>query len=103
MREGQNDTYCITDESTTVVSSSSFRENFRKKGYEVLYMADPVDEFAVQQPKEFDGTKLKQTTMEGLDFGDQDERKTLKELSMELEPSRKLMKETLGDKVDEGM
>ena len=54
MREGQNDTHCITDESTTVVSSSSFRENLRKKGYEVLYMADPVDAFAVQQPKESD-------------------------------------------------
>ena len=55
----------------------------------------------MQQPKEFDGTKLKRTTMEGLDLGDQDERKTHEELNMEPEPSRKLMKETLGDKVDE--
>ena len=51
MREGQNDTYCITDESTTVVSSSSFRENFRKKGYEILYMADPVDELPCNSPR----------------------------------------------------
>ena len=55
MREGQNDISYITDESIAVVSSSSFRENLREKGYEVLYMADPVDEFAVQQPKECDG------------------------------------------------
>ena len=68
MKEGQNDIYCNTDESTTVVSSSSFRENFRKKGYEVLYMVDPVDEFAMQQPKKFEGTKPKPTTKEGLDF-----------------------------------
>ena len=64
MRERQNDTCYITGESTTVVSSSSFRENLRKKGYEVLYMADPVDEFAVQQPKESDGTKPKYWILE---------------------------------------
>ena len=100
MREGQNDIYCITGESNAAMSSWSFRELLRKKGYEVLYMTDRVDEFAVQQPKEFDGTKLKQTMMEGLDVGDQDEWKTLEKLNMEHEPSRKLMKETLGDKVD---
>ena len=91
------------DESTTVVSSSSFRENFRKKDYEVLYMADPVDEFAVQQPKEFDGTKLKQTTMEGLDLGDQDERKTFGELNIESELLRILMKKVLGDAAEEAV
>ena len=64
-------------------------------------MADSVDDFAVQQHKECDGMKSKQTTMEGLDLGDQDEKKSREELNMEPEPSRKLMKETLGDKVDE--
>ena len=103
MREGQNDTYCITDESTTVVSSSTFRENFRKKGYEVLYMGDSVDEFAVQQSKEFDGTKLKQTTMEGLNLGDQDERKTFGELNIESELLRILMKKVLGDTAEEAV
>ena len=67
MKEGQNDISHITDESIAVVSSSSFRENLRRKGYEVLYMADPVDEFAVQQPKECDGTKLKSTMKEDLE------------------------------------
>ena len=55
----------------------------------------------MQQLKEFDGTKLKSTTKEGLDFGDQDEKKTLEELKIESEPLRKLMKEALGDKVEE--
>ena len=54
MKEGQNDISHITGESIEVVSSSSFRENLRKKGYEVLYVADPVDEYAVQQLREFD-------------------------------------------------
>merc|ERR1712154_748387 len=62
MKEGQNDIYYITGESITAVSSSPFLESLRKKGLEVLYMVDPVDEYCVQQLKEFDGKKLKSTT-----------------------------------------
>ena len=101
MKEGQYGNYHITGESIAVMSSWSFREYWRKKSYEVLYVADPVDEYAVQQLEEFDGTKLKQTTKEGLDLGDQDEKKTIEELNIESEPLRKLMKEALGDKVEE--
>ena len=68
MKEGQNDIYHITGESIVVVSSLSFRENLRMKGYEVLYVAGPVDEYAVYQFKGVDGTKLKPTMKEGLDF-----------------------------------
>ena len=101
MKEGQNDICYITGENIAVVSSSSFSEDLRKKGYEVLYMVDPMDEYAVHQPKEFNGMRPKSTTKKELDLGDQDEKKTLEELNMEPETSRKLMKETLGDKVDE--
>jgi len=76
--EEQNDVYCITGESISMVSSLSFLDNLRKKGHEVLYMVDPVSEYAVQQLKEFDGKKLIFTTKEGLDFGDEDERKLLR-------------------------
>ena len=48
MKEGQNDNYRITGESIALVSSSSFREYWRRKGYEVLHVADPVDENAVK-------------------------------------------------------
>ena len=101
MKEGQNDICYITGENVAVVSSSSFSEDLRKKGYEVLYMVDPMDEYAVNQRKEFNGMRPKSITKKGLDIGDQDEKKTLEDLNMEPETSRKLMKETLGDKVDE--
>merc|ERR1712130_50691 len=100
MKEGQNDMYYITGESIAQVSSSPFLENLRKKGLEVLYMVDPVDEYAVQQLKEFDGKKLKSTTKEGLDIDDEDEKKKMEELKAEFEPLTKLMKEVLGDKVE---
>ena len=63
-------TFATSRVSIAVVSSSPFLENLRKKGLEVLYMVDPVDEYAVQQLKE-----LKSTTKEGLDIGDEDEKK----------------------------
>merc|ERR1711966_47122 len=103
MKEGQNDIYYITGESIAAVSSSPFLENLRKKGLEVIYMVDPVDEYAVQQLKEYDGKKLKSTTKEGLDIEDEDEKKKLEEQKAGFEPLTKLMKEVLGDKVEKVM
>merc|ERR1712129_535989 len=100
MKEGQADIYYITGDSIAAVSSSPFIETLRKKGLEVLYMVDPVDEYAVQQLKEFDGKKLKSVTKEGLDIEDEAEKKKLEELKAEFEPLTKLMKEVLGDKVE---
>ena len=57
---------------------------------------DPIDEYATQQLKEFDGRKLKSTTKEGLDIDDEDEKKKIEELKAEFEPLTKLMKEALG-------
>merc|ERR1712098_205536 len=92
MKEGQNDIYYITGESVAAVSASPFLENLRKKGLEVLYMVDPIDEYAVQQLKEFDGKKLKSVTKEGLEIDDEDEKKKVEELKAEFEPLTKLMK-----------
>merc|ERR1711915_998038 len=72
MKEGQDAVYYITGESIAQVSSSPFLESLRKKGLEVLYMVDPVDEYSVQQLKEFDGKKLKSTTKEGLEIDDEE-------------------------------
>ena len=101
MKEGQKDIYCITVESIAVVSSFSRSwKILHKKGLEVPYMVDPVDEYAVQQLNEFDRKKLKSTTKEGLDLGDEDDKKKLEEPKAESEPLTKLINEVLGDKVE---
>ena len=97
MKEGQNDIYCITDESIAVVSSSSFRENLCRKGYEVLYVADPVDEFAVQQSKECD--RMKAMTKEDFDLlccqrsGSKRQRRSSQHQSAEQQPAKQAAKE----------
>merc|ERR1719230_993593 len=100
MKEGQNDIYYITGESIGAVSSSPFIETLKKKGLEVVYMVDPIDEYCVQQLKEFDGKKLKSVTKEGLDLEDDEEKKKLEEQKASFESLCKLMKECLGDKVE---
>merc|ERR1712241_604119 len=73
----------------------------QEKGYEVLYMTDPIDEYAVQQLKEFDGRKLLSATKEGLKLEeDEEERKQFEEAKAKTEGLCKLMKEVLDDKVE---
>jgi len=100
MKEGQESIYYITGESVAAVSNSPFLETLKKKGYEVLYMVDPIDEYAVQQLKEYNGKKLLSVTKDGLDLDDEDDKKKTEELKAEFEPLTKLMKEVLGAKVE---
>merc|ERR1719461_2727713 len=66
MKENQKDIFYITGESKEVVSASSFVERLKKRGLEVVYMTEPIDEYVVQQMKEFDGKNLVSVTKEGL-------------------------------------
>merc|ERR1711968_421898 len=101
MKEGQKQFYFITGENKAVVASSPFLERLKKKGLEVLYMIDPIDEYAVQQLKEFDGKKLVCCTKEGLEIDEtEDEKKAWEELKAGTEELCKVMKDVLGDKVE---
>jgi len=101
MKETQKNIYYITGESKKSVESSPFLEALRKKGYEVLYMVDPIDEYAVQQLREFDDKKLLCVSKDALDMETTEEEKKKQEEEVKLfEALCKKIKEILGDKVD---
>ncbi|CDO63555.1 heat shock protein 90 [Plasmodium reichenowi] len=101
MKENQKDIYYITGESINAVSNSPFLEALTKKGFEVIYMVDPIDEYAVQQLKDFDGKKLKCCTKEGLDIDDSEEaKKDFETLKAEYEGLCKVIKDVLHEKVE---
>lgn len=101
MKENQPGIFYITGESKKAVENSPFLEKLKKKGYEVLFMVDPIDEFAVQQLKEYEEKKLICATKEGLKLDEEeDEKKNFEEAKAACEGLCKLMKEVLDDKVD---
>jgi len=101
MKENQKDIYYITGESKEVVGSSSFVERLKKRGLEVIYMTEPIDEYVVQQLKEFDGKNLVSVTKEGLELPEDEEEKKKMEADKEkFEPLCKVMKDILDKKVE---
>merc|ERR1711975_206766 len=101
MTEDQPGIYYVSGDNKAAVESSPFLEKLKKKGLEVIYMIDPIDEYAVQQLKEYEGKKLISATKEGLDLGeDEEEKKKFEEEKAATEGLCKLMKEVLDDKVD---
>merc|ERR1711862_670760 len=101
MKEGQKDIYFITGENKAAVSASPFIEGLKKKGYEVLYLIDPIDEYAIQQLKDFEEKKLRNCSKEGLELEeDETAKKKLEEQKASFEGLCTLIKEVLGDKVE---
>merc|ERR1711910_112186 len=101
MKETQKDIFYITGESKEVVSASSFVERLKKRGLEVVYMTEPIDEYVVQQLKEFDGKNLVSVTKEGLELPQDEEEKKKQEADKEkFEPLCKVMKDILDKKVE---
>ena len=101
MKENQKDIYYITGESRKAVENSPFIEKLKKRGLEVMFMVDPIDEYAVQQLKEYDGKKLVCCTKEGLQLDETEEEKAKKEeVKSQFEALCRLMKDILGDKVE---
>merc|ERR1712115_618002 len=101
MKENQKDIYYITGESKEVVAASAFVERLKKRGLEVIYMTEPIDEYVVQQLKEFDGKNLVSVTKEGLELPEDEEEKAKTEANkVKYEGLCKVMKDILDKKVE---
>jgi len=101
MKEGQKDIYYITGESKKSVEGSPFLEVLKQRGFEVLFMTEPIDEYCIQQLKEFDGHKLVSVTKEGLELPEEESEKEKKEeVKKAHEKLCEVIKTILGDKVE---
>ncbi|CAG9858613.1 unnamed protein product [Phyllotreta striolata] len=101
MKENQKHIYYITGENKEQVAHSAFVERVKKRGFEVVYMTEPIDEYVVQQLKEYDGKSLVSVTKEGLELPeDEDEKKKREEDKAKYEGLCKVMKSILDNKVE---
>ncbi|VDD86577.1 unnamed protein product [Enterobius vermicularis] len=101
MKENQKQIYFITGESKEAVATSAFVERVKRRGFEVLYMTDPIDEYCVQQLKEYDGKKLVSVTKEGLELPEtEEEKKKYEEDKVKFENLCKVIKDILEKKVE---
>jgi molecular chaperone HtpG len=104
MKEGQDAIYYITADTLAAAKSSPQLEIFRKKGIEVLLMADRVDEWALNYLHDFDGTPLQSVAKGAVDLGklqDEDEKKAAEEAQTQFKPILDKLKEALKDKAQD--
>lgn len=101
MKENQKQIYYITGENKEHVANSSFVERVKKRGFEVVYMVEPIDEYVVQQMKDYDGKTLVSVTKEGLELPEsEEEKKKIEEDKAKFENLCKVMKDILDKKVE---
>jgi molecular chaperone HtpG len=104
MKDGQDAIYYITADTLAAAKSSPQLEIFRKKGIEVLLMADRVDEWALNYLHDFDGTPLQSVAKGAVDLGklqDEDEKKAAEEAQTAFKPILDKLKESLKDKAQD--
>ena len=104
MKEGQKAIYYVTADNLTAAKNSPQLEVFKKKGIEVLLMADRVDEWAMNFVFEFDGTPLQNVSKGAVDLGDlqdADEKKALEQAAEQFKPVVERLSSSLKDKTKE--
>merc|ERR1712173_40083 len=101
MKENQKFIYYITGESKGAVENSPFLETLKKRDLEVIYLVDPIDEYAIQQLKDYQGKTMACATKEGLDLClSEEEKKKQEEEKASFEGLCKKVKDILGSKVE---
>ncbi|MDH5717353.1 MAG: molecular chaperone HtpG [Spirochaetia bacterium] len=104
MKSDQTDIFFITGENRDIIENSPHLESFKNKGYEVLYLLDPVDEFVLESLGEFDKKKIKNAG-KGADISTKEEKekaeKKLKEEGKKYDDLLKFFQEKLSDDVKE--
>lgn len=101
MKPEQQSIYYITGDSKKKLENSPFLEEAKRRGVEVLFMVDPIDEYVMQQVKDFEDKKFVCLTKEGVKFEEsEEEKKRREEEKASFEKLCKAMKEILGDKVE---
>uniref|UniRef100_A0A673JTA6 Endoplasmin n=1 Tax=Sinocyclocheilus rhinocerous TaxID=307959 RepID=A0A673JTA6_9TELE len=96
MKEKQDKIYFMAGTSRKEAESSPFVEKLLKKGYEVVYLTEPVDEYCIQALPEFDGKRFQNVAKEGVKFDESDKAKEKREtLEKDFEPLTTWMKEKI--------
>ncbi len=102
MKKDQANIFYLAGQSRSEVESSPFVERLLKRGFEVLYLTEPVDEYTIQNLPEFEGKKFQNAAKDGLKFGDETEEETkhFQDLEKDFEPLTKWLSENLKEDVD---
>ncbi|KAI1882159.1 hypothetical protein AGOR_G00247800 [Albula goreensis] len=105
MKEKQDKIYFMAGTSRKEAESSPFVEKLLKKGYEVIYLTEPVDEYCIQALPEFDGKRFQNVAKEGVKFDESEKGKEKREaLEKEFEPLTTWMKDkSLKDKIEKAV
>jgi len=105
MKEGQTHIYFVGAGSKDEAIKSPFVERLLKKGYEVLFLVEPIDEYCIQSLPEFDGKKFQNVAKEGLEIDSgEDAKKKNEEMAKDLEPLLNWLKEdALKDKIEKAI
>jgi len=105
MKKGQKDIYFLSGASLEEVKGSPFLERLIARGYEVLFLVDPIDEYAFQSVTEYDGHKFMNIAKEGLEFGDEDDqvKEQAEKTTEQFKPLTEWFAKVLSSKIDKAV